>query len=661
MKRPPGDLILNVEINGDVQSIHLKGCETVEQAAMRLIISKPACFNSSMHSELVQLLTAAAEKKLLDFNQQYQQQQAATEPDYDLIQLWWQKKIQTSYRKYYQPSESANVLTCLAELYNDTAAFDCIMKFMGDSSRRIDSMIAQHSKQIQEFRAQYSAADLKSSSAMQRFTEDKEILQATLKSELDDLHRQQKETFMKLLNSLKEGGQVSSSLIQDTTKVSVKDPVVSKRNSIQQTEQYVDAGSVQKLQDMGFDPKVSRKALVLSKGDVNQALTLLLDGAVRVDDDSSTTGKTSDEYVIVEQNQAPQSNNSFLNQGQGMAAQNFKKLGSWFEKARSQIDRLSDSQVSSQMHEQPPQTESFTITLGTHIQHTQNVRLTVQKYSDFVRHPMSALERDALRAQTLVTLLTNKAVALVNILPIQQWESFKAGKFNDIFHRACNYETEYVFDPLDVQLRSIEDEYTDRISGKLEFCEGDILVTKHSNLPQVSTVFHLICDEFTLEAELNSKSNVIAGLRNLFGIANKYGIHELIVPVLAYPDQYTPSAGASGKVQQLQSNSKSFSLTRSGSFGALAQLVSQSGNSSGQDLPLDSSHLLKRSECILKMLKSCWMESLMTRGGEDSVQDGNSGLEVIQLVIPPKLLQLKENSGLFAGVSSQIRNIFKAI
>lgn len=53
---------------------------------------------------------------------------------------------------------------------------------------------------------------------------------------------------------------------------------------------------------MGFDPKVSKKALVLSKGDVNQALTLLLDGAVRVDDDSSTTGKTSDEYVIVEQN-----------------------------------------------------------------------------------------------------------------------------------------------------------------------------------------------------------------------------------------------------------------------------------------------------------------------------------------------------------------------
>lgn len=94
-------------------------------------------------------------------------------------------------------------------------------------------------------------------------------------------------------------------------------------------------------------------------------------------------------------------------------------------------------------------TDSFTVSLGTHIQYQYQLRVSVGRLADSVRHAADPLERSALRAQTMATLFGDRRVALVQYVTAGEWQRYRAGRLNEIVYRSCYYETEQVFDSLE--------------------------------------------------------------------------------------------------------------------------------------------------------------------------------------------------------------------
>ena len=61
---------------------------------------------------------------------------------------------------------------------------------------------------------------------------------------------------------------------------------------------------------------------------------------------------------------------------------------------------------------------------------------------------------------------------------------------------------------------------------------GDFYITKHSNLSQNHVTFHLVTDESIFSSDLNSRNQVILGLRNILKVAHLYDINTLALPLL---------------------------------------------------------------------------------------------------------------------------------
>ena len=60
---------------------------------------------------------------------------------------------------------------------------------------------------------------------------------------------------------------------------------------------------------------------------------------------------------------------------------------------------------------------------------------------------------------------------------------------------------------------------------------GSFYMTKHSNLAQVHTVFHLVSDD-SLLCDINSRHAVILGLRNILKACFRYDIITITIPLL---------------------------------------------------------------------------------------------------------------------------------
>ena len=60
---------------------------------------------------------------------------------------------------------------------------------------------------------------------------------------------------------------------------------------------------------------------------------------------------------------------------------------------------------------------------------------------------------------------------------------------------------------------------------------GDFYITRHSNLSEVHTVFHLVTDDST-RSEISSRHPVILSLRSIIKLCFKYDIMTLTIPLL---------------------------------------------------------------------------------------------------------------------------------
>ena len=65
---------------------------------------------------------------------------------------------------------------------------------------------------------------------------------------------------------------------------------------------------------------------------------------------------------------------------------------------------------------------------------------------------------------------------------------------NEVLFQQCNASTELVFKSIDHQFLQMENKlHCDEMSME-SVSEGDVFVTKHSNLLQTHVVFHLVAD-----------------------------------------------------------------------------------------------------------------------------------------------------------------------
>lgn len=171
--------------------------------------------------------------------------------------------------------------------------------------------------------------------------------------------------------------------------------------------------------------------------------------------------------------------------------------------------------------------ESFTISLGSQLKTTHNLRLLSSHILDFCRN--RDMSTDSLptpqRIQTAMSLYSSSLSALVLLVDnrVSSYSSLKKE-----FAELCERSTDLHFPSLDEQLSQVRRELDNR-SATLR--TGDFYTTKHSNLSEVHAVFHLVSDESVL-SEITSRHPLVMGLRNVLKTAYLSDVTTICLPLL---------------------------------------------------------------------------------------------------------------------------------
>lgn len=176
-----------------------------------------------------------------------------------------------------------------------------------------------------------------------------------------------------------------------------------------------------------------------------------------------------------------------------------RKLGGWLGKAMENLGIEEDKHHAAKSLNTPPLVESFTILMGTaQVRSTHNLRLLV---TDQVV-PYDPIREMAYRAETATRLYTSNlsaTIVLVELGELKQdpspdygWRHYKTGKgSNKALFERCQQSTEFHFPDIETQLSVIQQDFENNKQG---LQEGSFFITKHSNLPNIQVVFHLIVD-----------------------------------------------------------------------------------------------------------------------------------------------------------------------
>ncbi|KXS12795.1 hypothetical protein M427DRAFT_388576 [Gonapodya prolifera JEL478] len=258
--------------------------------------------------------------------------------------------------------------------------------------------------------------------------------------------------------------------------------------------------------------------------------------------------------------------------------------------------------------EEPEFSETFTVYQGTQVRTMYNIRLLALTLSNLFRHPRDPHQDLAARAQTASSLYGTKLNAMILLVTRKDWERWtvragktRVGRKSNAFIDNCSRSTEFHFESIEKQLEKFAGELApNKNEGKLRVEEGDYFITKHSNLPLIQVVFHLIVDEDSLKNELTTRSPVVTGYRHLLRTAYRHDVQNLTIPLLFLPD---PS------VSGVRSTQYSSAVT-------------------------DLSILLRRAEVVLKATKGFMIET----GRQGRHASGTGGVDkesrTLQFLLP---------------------------
>ncbi|XP_033747327.1 protein C12orf4-like isoform X1 [Pecten maximus] len=208
--------------------------------------------------------------------------------------------------------------------------------------------------------------------------------------------------------------------------------------------------------------------------------------------------------------------------------------------------------------------ESFTVHLGAQMKTTHNLRLLCTDVLDLCRHKTHTVGGLVIpqpqRLQTAMSLYSNNLCGL--ILMVDNRLNSYTGIKRD-FSKVCEQSTDFHFPSLDQQFSNVDKEIAkfnelkaqkkmseegDKISIKSSSSSssgdtqlqdkgnkiqvGDFYITKHSNLSEVHTVFHLVMDDSTRSIDISSRHPVILSIRNIIKLCFRSDITTLTIPLL---------------------------------------------------------------------------------------------------------------------------------
>ncbi|CAI2167099.1 7188_t:CDS:2 [Funneliformis geosporum] len=332
---------------------------------------------------------------------------------------------------------------------------------------------------------------------------------------------------------------------------------------------------ITKIKDMGFTDEEAKVAFEMGNGNMQEAIMLLLDNKGKVDAQIANGGMInaipiprrpsmigqsqqmsspphrrsrshSKQLQLTIQKQEKKGTWSpitFLQQQKNnmMTSQNnssLRKLGGFINKAMENFGFEEGNVNGNHMQlEDPRLVESFTISLGNQVKVTHNLRLLVSDMDDLLKSSNDIARDMAYRAQTAASLYSQDLTAIILLLTPKDWPMYKLGKSaNKEFFKRCKESTELHFDNVENQLEVIENDYSLDDSNGPSLQEGDFFITRHSNLPLVHVVFHLVIDfESIQKSELTHRSRVISGLRNILRTVNRFDISKISLPFLLLP------------------------------------------------------------------------------------------------------------------------------
>lgn len=172
--------------------------------------------------------------------------------------------------------------------------------------------------------------------------------------------------------------------------------------------------------------------------------------------------------------------------------------------------------------------ESFTIHLGSQLKSQLNIRILSANITELCSPLLNEENMGGLNIA--LGIYSSSLCGFVVLTP----SSSGNVTANQDIVRNANLSTEFHFDQMDDQLERIQ-EYLNQLhsrdeakSSKLK--PGDVFITKHTNLAQSHIIFHLISDETFHSTEINSRHDVILGLRNILKVASRFDIQMLTLP-----------------------------------------------------------------------------------------------------------------------------------
>ncbi|KAJ3297945.1 hypothetical protein HDU79_001281 [Rhizoclosmatium sp. JEL0117] len=306
--------------------------------------------------------------------------------------------------------------------------------------------------------------------------------------------------------------------------------------------------------------------------------------------------------------------------------------------------------------------ESFTAYFGTQVRTMYSFRVSiVPLLVDAVFPAGLEMEQKALRAQTAAGLYSNNLSGCILLVKASQLEGYGRGRTanRDIMMR-CRQATEFHFDDVEIQIKKA----MDAREGGGVVQEGDFFVTKHSNIPQVHVLFHLIVGEDDSVKELTSQSPVMTGYRNILKIAHLHDVNLLIVPMLFLPDSVS---------SKNKSARESKSSTTSSSRPNSANTSPSRSSTESPSFLENSAAVQKRVETVLKSTKGLIIEQTRSakHSGDSSGVDKRS--RSIQFVIPlngvnggavekGRELVLSESvDESFQGICAKVAEVFRTL
>ncbi|RIA95135.1 hypothetical protein C1645_507464 [Glomus cerebriforme] len=316
---------------------------------------------------------------------------------------------------------------------------------------------------------------------------------------------------------------------------------------------------LKRMEEMGFNQEKARIALEMTNGNMEHAVNFLLEQPDKINnqiantsanltrrpsvpfvssplkEQSGSIGKRSKSQrrpgLTIPIKQEKKNTWSFFQQKQSLASPNtVRKFGGWL--GRKNLEGDGNGHGPNLPLDNPQLVESFTISLGNQVKSTHNLRLLVSDTEDLLNSSNDARDM-AYRAQTAANLYSQNLTAIVLLLTPRDWPQYKLGKSaNKAFFERCKESTDFHFEDVESQFDTIERDFTTSYSVQ----EGDFFITRHSNLPLIHVVFHLVIEfESIQKSEFTYKSNAISGLRNILRTIDRFDITSISLPILLLP------------------------------------------------------------------------------------------------------------------------------